>query len=146
MRDASATDDGLWLALLAIFIHALVGTLHAAAHRALGVELSWLQLIYIVPVIFLAPLVAGLLLWKKMKAGGAVLLFISLSGSLFFGVFNHFLNISPDHVSRVAELPQKSWGFVFQMSAVLLALSEAFGIWAGWRVLKKAEAKPDLTA
>lgn len=139
MKGETSRDDGLRLALWAAFIHTVVGVLHGAAHQALGVELSWLQLIYIVPVIFLAPLVAGLLLWKKLKNEGAALLFISLVGSLIFGVFNHFLAISPDHVSRVAELPQESWVFVFQISAVLLALSEAFGIWAGWRVLKKAD-------
>lgn len=139
MKEDASTDDGLRLALLAVFIHLVFGAVHAVAHQILGVELSWLQLIYIVLVITLAPLVAALLFWKRLKNEGAALLFISLAGSLMFGVFNHFLAISPDHVSRVGELPRKSWVFLFQITAVLLALSEAFGIWAAWRVLKKAD-------
>jgi hypothetical protein len=136
MKAEKAEPDGLRLALLIIIIHAVVGSLHAAAHQVLGVELSLLQLIYIILVIMLAPLAAGILFWKRLKTEGGALLVCSLAGSLIFGVFNHFVGMSPDHVSRVAELPQKSWAFVFQITALLLALVEAFGIWAGLRVLK----------
>lgn len=84
----------------------------------------------------LAPLVAGLLLMKRMRAIGALLLACSMAGSLLFGVYNHFVLISPDHVSHVGALPQKFWAFIFQMTAALLALVEALGIWAGIRMLK----------
>ena len=137
MKGESSTSDGLRLAFMAIIAHALVGSLHAAAHQVLGVQISPLQLVYIILVITVAPLVAGILFWKRMKTEGGLLLVCSLAGALFFGVFNHFLAISPDHVSRVAELPQKTWTLVFQITAVLLALAEAFGIWAGMRVLKR---------
>jgi hypothetical protein len=137
MRGETSAPDGLRLALSMIIVHAVVVSLHSAAHQALGVQASPLQLIYIVLVIMLAPLVAGLLLWKSLKTAGALLLVCSLAGSLIFGIFNHFIAISPDHVKSVAALPQKGWAFVFQITAALLALVEAFGIWAGIGLLKK---------
>lgn len=125
------------LVLATIIAHAVVGAFHSAAHQILGVQVSLGQLIYIILVIMLAPLVAGLLLWKRLRTEGAALLICSLAGSLIFGVFNHFVMNTPDHVSHVANLPQKNWVFVFQITAVLLTLVEAFGIWAGMRTLNK---------
>jgi hypothetical protein len=61
----------------------------------------------------------------------------SMAGSMLFGIYYHFLEISPDHVSRVGALPQKFWALIFKISAVLLALVEAAGVWAGMRVLRK---------
>lgn len=124
------------LALAAVIAHAVVLSLHAAAHQILGVEASQAQLFFIVIVIMVAPLAAGLLLWRRMTAGAALMV-CSMAGSLIFGVYNHFVAISPDHVSHVARLPQKSWAIIFQITAALLALVEAFGVWAGLRTLKK---------
>jgi hypothetical protein len=124
--------------LAIIVVHAIVGSLHATAHQILGIQLSQAQLIYIVVIIMLAPLAAGILFLKRLKTEGAALLVCSMAGSLIFGVFNHFVMNTPDHVSHVAALPQKSWAIVFQITAVLLALTEAFGIWAGMRALNKA--------
>lgn len=137
MKSEALAVDGRRLALMTIIVHTVVAFVHGAAHEVLGVQLSRAQLIYIVLVIMLAPLAAGLLLWKGLKTEGAALLVCSLFGALIFGVFNHFVSMSPDHVSHVAALPQKSWAFVFSVTAALLALVEAFGIWAGLRVLKK---------
>ncbi|MDT4896091.1 MAG: hypothetical protein QOH25_1168 [Acidobacteriota bacterium] len=126
------------LALAVIIAHTVVLSLHSAAHQVLGVEASQAQLFFIVIVIMIAPLVAGLLLWKRMLTAGAVLMVCSMAGALIFGVYNHFVAISPDHVSHIARLPQKNWAIIFQTTAALLALVEAFGIWAGIRTLKKS--------
>jgi Na+/proline symporter len=138
MKESSSTSRALRFALAIIIAHAAVGSLHAAAHQILGVEASPLQLLFIIAIIMLAPLVAALLLWKRVAATGALLLVASMAGSLIFGVFNHFVAISPDHVSHVAMMPQKFWALIFQITAALLALLEALGIWAGIRLLKKA--------
>lgn len=135
-RDLSISRE-IRLALATIIAHLVVVSLHAAAHQILGVEASQAQLFFIVIVIMVAPLLAGLLLWKRVLTAGAVLMVCSMTGSLIFGVYNHFVAISPDHVSHVARLPQKSWAIIFQITAALLALVEAFGVWAGLRTLKK---------
>lgn len=136
MKESSSTSRTIKFAMVTIVAHAAVGSLHAAAHQTLGVELSPLQLLFILAVIMLAPLIAALLLWKRMTATGATLLAGSMAGSLIFGVYNHFVAISPDHVSHVGAMPQKFWALIFQITAALLTLVEALGIWAGIRLLK----------
>jgi hypothetical protein len=137
MKEAPAKPKATRFALLVIVIHAAISALHGAAHQALNIQLSTPQLIFIVAIILIAPLMAGALLWKKAKTPGALLLIASMAGSFVFGVYNHFMMQSPDHVSHVAGLPQKSWAIVFQITAALLALVELVGIYAGIRVSKK---------
>ncbi|HKR00564.1 MAG TPA: hypothetical protein VJT09_07815 [Pyrinomonadaceae bacterium] len=137
MRESALPSKAVRLALAAVLAHAVVSALHAAAHQVLGINASPSQTLFIVAVILVAPLVAGFLLWKGKRAG-AVILACAMAGSLIFGVYNHFWVSSPDHVTEVGHLPQKSWALVFQVSAALLALVEAFGIWAGMRVLGRA--------
>jgi hypothetical protein len=48
---------------------------------------------------------------------------ITLAGSLTFGAVNHFLLGGPDHVAEVAA----AWRGTFTTTAVLLAVTEAFG-------------------
>ena len=79
---------------------------------------------YVVVVLFVAPIVAAGLLWTRRPRAGAWLLFWSMLGSLLFELYNHFMVMSPDHVSQV---PDDLWGHVFQMTAVATALLEAAG-------------------
>jgi hypothetical protein len=114
-------------AIALIIIHALVSMLHGAAHQRLNVPLSLSQQLYVVLIIFIAPLVAGLLLWRKQYLRGALLLFGSMTGALVFGVYNHFVTIGPDHVSHLRVAATGAWVTVFQVTAVLLAIVEAVG-------------------
>jgi hypothetical protein len=139
MKETSAKSNATRFALASVLVHACVVALHSAAHQVLGVEASTAQLVFIVAVIMLAPLVAALLLWRKAKAAGALLLAASMAGSFIFGVYNHFMAFSPDHVSHVAGLPQKSWSLIFQVTAALLALVELVGTSAGIRLMRKAD-------
>lgn len=123
---------GKWkmAAYLMIVVHLLLVILHAAAHQILAVDPSALQLSFILVVIMGAPVVGGLLLWKFDKAG-AILLTFSMAGSLLFGVYNHFIGHSIDHVAEVARLQPEVWSKIFQVSAVCLAISEAGGTLIG---------------
>jgi hypothetical protein len=117
-----------WYTLAVVGVHALVAGLHGAAHVQLEIRLSPLQMTFVVLVISLAPLVALGLVWGGwVRVGGAVLL-TSMAGALAFGIVNHFILHSPDHVSQVAA---GFWGDVFRMTAYLLALIEAIGCWCG---------------
>lgn len=118
-------------AIWTIVIHALVSTLHGAAHQTLGVKLSLLQTLFVAVVITISPILAGILLWKGVTRIGAILLVCSMTGSLIFGVYNHFVAISPDHVLHLAITTSKNWVWIFQSTAVLIAVIEAFGIWIG---------------
>jgi hypothetical protein len=138
MKKGPSRSNIVRFALAAVVAHAAVGVLHAAAHQVLGVETSMAQQVFILAVIFVAPLVAGLLLWKKRTRAGAALLAGSMAGSLAFGVYYHFIADSPDHVAHVALMSPAGWAIVFQATALLLVLTEAGGICAGALALRKS--------
>ena len=127
-------------ALIVIIAHAVISSLHGSAHRRLGIELSPAQLVFIAIVIIVAPLLAGLLIWKGTRTAGALLLAFSMAGAFLFGVINHFVLISPDHVQHVPGLPGSPRVLLFQITAVLLALVEAIGVIAGLMALKRDAA------
>ena len=140
MRARASTTSDLRITLALILAHAAVVALHSAAHLILNVQASPSQTIFIVAIIMSAPVLSYVLLWRKVKTIGALLLASSMMGSFVFGVYNHFIAISPDHVSHVAMMSPASWAIVFQVTAVLLALTEAVGIGVGALMLKRSQA------
>lgn len=103
---------------------------HALAHSGLYIYMSRWQNVYILVVILALPLVSGFLLWRRPEriAVGFFLLFLSMLGSLVFGGYYHFIAPGPDNV---AWLTEHSWTVPFQITAVLLALTEAAGAIVG---------------
>lgn len=138
MRTVKA--NSIRLAILTIILHAVVSSLHGAAHQNLGVRLSQFQVLFIAVVITIAPVVAGVLLWKGFLKIGAALLVCSMAASLIFGVYNHFVEISPDHVSHLEVTSKSIWVWIFQSSAVIIAVIEAFGTWVGVQMLIRSRA------
>lgn len=130
-------DATIRFALLTVAAHAVVAICHAAAHQRLGIEMSASQTSFIVADIIIAPLVAGVWLWKRAGAAGAFLLTLSMAGALVFGVYHHFVASSADHVAHVAAASPGVWAKAFQVTAVLLALVETLGVGAGLWALKR---------
>lgn len=141
MRMSQSTSGVRRIALTAIFAHAIVASLHGAAHQTLAVGLTRFQTIFIATVIVTAPIAAGVLLWKRIDVAGGILLAASMSGSLVFGLYYHFIESGSDNVSHVSALSPAIWATVFQATALLLLLTEAFGIYAGMRALKTSLAE-----
>jgi hypothetical protein len=114
-----------------VFIHAIANGLHGLAHVEIPVSLSLLQSLFVGIVIFLTPIIAAVLLWTQFYRIGSWLLLSSIAGSLLFGIYNHFIVISPDHVSQV---PFESWGMLFQITAILIVIVDGLGcgisVWA----------------
>jgi hypothetical protein len=117
-------------ALGLVGFHFLTVVLHSVAHEVLSVKATPAQLAFIIPVIILAPLIAGLALPKFMRAGAALLL-ASMVGSLVFGLYYHFVADTIDHVAHVAHRGPAFWSATFQVTAYLLAVFEVFGAAAG---------------
>ena len=109
--------------VLLVLAHLVVTVLHGRAHEGAVVPVSTAASIFIFIVIVATPLVGAAVLWFFSVEGGAWLLAISLAASFVFGVVNHFVLDSPDHVAHIAA----QWKFVFGATAVLLALTEALG-------------------
>jgi hypothetical protein len=113
---------------VAVLAHLAVNLIHGRAHEALQVNLSAWQNVYVIVVILIAPLVAMVLIWTRYYRLGLMLLVISMGGALIFGAVYHYVVISPDHVSH---LPPGDAQGVFRMTALLLILTEVFGVGVG---------------
>ncbi len=116
-----------------VMLHAIAHGLHGLAHGKIPISLSSLQSLFIVTVVFLAPIIAAVLLWTSFYRIGHWLLVSSMAGAILFGIYNHFLIISPDHVSHVSFT---GWGLLFQITAVLTLIVDGLGCWIGIGGLK----------
>lgn len=82
--------------------------------------------IFIYAVIVAGPL-AGLWLARSRPRAGGWLVAATMAGALVFGLVNHFVISSPDHVNHVAA----QWRMLFASTAVLLVITEGIGTAAG---------------
>jgi hypothetical protein len=111
--------------------HILVHAIHGASHVQLDVFLSPLSTVYVVN--WLAPIVAGMLLWPGNARNGTSLLALSLFGSFIFATYQHFITISPDNVGH---LPAGSWQPVFQFTPALVSVIDGAGAAIAWRAIR----------
>jgi hypothetical protein len=107
----------------AVLAHLLISIIHGAAHTGARIQLSPLATLFVFVVILAGP-VAGLALSWRAERLGSLLVAVSLAGSLVFGVVNHFVLDSPDHISHVAA----PWSRVFGTTAALLTVTEMLGV------------------
>jgi hypothetical protein len=111
----------LWV-IAAVLSHLLVAGAHGAAHAGAHVPLSRTADLFVMVVILAGPLV-GLALLPFAEPIGMWVIALTLAGSLVFGFVNHFVFVSPDHVSHIAQ----QWRPLFATTAVLLVVTEALG-------------------
>src|SRR5678815_3577479 len=126
----------------AVLAHLVVNLLHGRAHESLGVGLNTFQNVYVITVILIAPLIAMLLLWTRYARTGLLLLVISMAGSLIFGAIYHYVIVSPDHVSH---LPPGDAQGMFRTTALLLILTELFGVIVGLLGLRSNRRRSSLS-
>ena len=119
-----------------VVAHLLVNIAHGLAHRELRVSLAPPASIFVVVVVLIFPLLAMGLLWTAEKRLGLILLSLSMFGSLLFGLYHHFLAISPDHVRSQ---PPSPWGIAFVLTAYGLLITEAIGTYVGIHFLLDCE-------
>ncbi len=119
-----------------VIAHLMVNLVHGAAHSGAQVPLSALQNAFVWVVILIGPLVA-LWMMRTHRRFGAELLTLTMAGALVFGVVNHFVIESPDHVSRITA---DGWRLPFQATAALLVILEAAGVWIGVSAIRSADA------
>lgn len=115
------------IGIAVVLLHLLVNIAHAAAHTNLHIEMNAWQSVYILLVILVLPLVSAVMVWKRSRLGFPLLLG-SMVGSLLFGGYYHFIAAGADNV---ASLAPHAWALPFQVTAVLLALTEAAGVVVG---------------
>jgi len=123
----------IWL-VSAVVLHLLISIWHGRAHDGGHVALTRAQSAFVYTVIVIGPL-AGLAIAFFSSRIGALIIATTMAGSLVFGLINHFLIISPDHVSQVTA----QWRPMFTASAVLLVFSETAGTLIGLRVARRTQ-------
>ena len=117
-----------WIGTAVVLAHFAVVMFHGSAHTQLKVGLAPWQTAFVLIVIVIAPLLAAILIWTRFSRFGFGLLSLAMAGALIFGVYFHYLTISPDHVSH---LPPGDAQGTFQLTALLLAITEAIGLVTG---------------
>ena len=117
-----------WIGTAVVLAHFAVVMFHGSAHTQLKVGLAPWQTAFVLIVIVIAPLLAAILIWTRFSRFGFGLLALAMGGALVFGVYFHYLTISPDHVSH---LPPGDAQGTFQLTALLLAITEAIGLVIG---------------
>ena len=105
-----------------------VNIVHGLAHRELRVGLPPTGSVFVIVVVLIFPLIAMTLLWTVEKRLSLILLSLSMFGSLLFGLYNHFLAVSPDHIHSQ---PPSASGITFVLTAYLLLITEAIGTYVG---------------
>jgi len=115
------------VALGLVLIHLIISILHGRAHDGAMVTLNTFGYVYVIVVITLAPLVAAALLFTRKQRTGALLLTLSMLGSLIFGFWYHFLSSTNDNVTQV----HGAWHSTFLWTAIALAVIELSGTLVG---------------
>ena len=107
----------------AVIVHLVASLWHGSAHTHLGIELSTQQTLFIYLVIIIAPVIAGILVWTRYVSIGLWVFFLAMLGSFLFGVYHHYVLVSPDNISHLPPgTPQSHSHFV--ASAGVIALIE----------------------
>jgi hypothetical protein len=107
----------------AVLVHLVVTMAHGAAHQGAQIPLSSAANRFVFIVILAGPLFGLALSWRAERLGGLIVA-LTMAGSLVFGLVNHFVLESPDHVSHVAT----QWRTLFGITAALLAITETLGM------------------
>ena len=102
--------------------HLIIAIVHGLAHDYAHVTLSAGAMLFVFVVILAGPVAGVALAWRSERAG-LWLVAISMAGSFAFGLVNHFVLSSADHVAHV----DPAWRPLFATTAALLALTEAAG-------------------
>src|SRR5262245_48290428 len=152
----SGNRSSAWKWLTGVVVaHLSVSFIHGAAHAQAHVPLSFAANLFVYFVILAGPLIglgialpglktrpaSDLRAQAGLKAGptrvriGMWVIAVTMLGSLVFGLVNHFVLSSPDHVSHV----DPEWRALFATTAVLLALTEALGFGLAIRVVREAK-------
>jgi hypothetical protein len=105
-----------------VLAHLALSIVHGAAHSGAQVALDTAGTLFVYIVILIGPL-AGLAVSRWQPQLGAWIVALAMSGSLIFGLINHFIIQGADHVAHVAP----AWRALFASTAALLAVVEAAG-------------------
>jgi hypothetical protein len=102
MRAAQRNDTWTRIAIaVLVAVHLAVNLWHGYAHTELAIALPPAKTAFVFVVILIAPLVAALLVWTRYGLVGLWMFFLSMLGALLFGVYHHYVLVSPDNIGHL---------------------------------------------
>ena len=115
--------QGAILIAVLVIVHHIVAFIHGEAHNELAIMLSMFQQSIIFVVITALPVIGVILLWTPYRIIGLYSIIIGMVVGLVFGIYYHYLFVSPDHISH---LPKGPTGVreTFTWTAAALAIFE----------------------
>ena len=120
-----------------VVVHLAASIWHGDAHTTLGIDLTTLQSLFVYVVILATPIVSAALVWTRFALLSVGLFAFSMTGALVFGVFYHYVHVSPDNIAHLpAGLVDAQTQFI--QSAALIANIELFAASAGFFMLGQA--------
>ena len=125
-------------------VHLVVAIWHGGAHTELAIALPPLKSFFVYAVVLLAPIAAAALAWTRYLSTGLWLFLLSMLGSYLFGVYHHYVLISPDNIGHLPPGSVASHSH-FIVSAAVLALTELFAALWGAFALGVQHAQPQET-
>jgi hypothetical protein len=84
-----------------VLIHLVASLWHGNAHAQLAIHLPPAKIFFVYVVVLIAPIVAAGLVWTRYVLVGLLVLFFSMLGALLFGVYHHFVLVSPDNIGHL---------------------------------------------
>ena len=122
-------------ATVVVLLNLAIAHAHGLSHARFEVPLEPWQIAFVQAVVFVAPLVAAVLFWTRLRRAAAALLGSAMLAGMVFGVDFQFVADMPDHMCYRTS---HGGGTLFVVTAALLvpagAIGAAFGAWS-WRRL-----------
>jgi hypothetical protein len=121
-------------AILIVLAHTMISGLHSIAHREIGIGISDVQSTYVFSVTLVMPIAAAIMLFlnnSKIQRAGAWLLFVSMLGSLIFGLAYHAVLPGSDNIGKVVHGPSFDNTALFASTTIILLIIEVIGSWVG---------------
>jgi hypothetical protein len=106
-----------------VVIHLIASLWHGDAHTVLDISLPGLKNLFVYVVIVAGPIAGAALIWTRHFALGAGLVAVSMVGALVFGVYHHYILISPDNIAHLPVGPADAQT-QFIDSAAFIAITE----------------------
>ena len=112
-----------WASACSCFV--IPAVLFVAHHCEIAIRLGLAPFasIFISVVVLIILLIAMALLWTAEERLGLILQSLSIFGSFLFGLYHHFLAVSPDHVLAASDCR----GVAFVLTAYLLLITQGGG-------------------
>lgn len=115
-----------------VLVHLLATIWHGNAHTSLAINLPVVKTIFVYVVILLAPVLASVLVWTRYSLIGLWVLVISMFGALVFGIYHHYVMVSPDNVRHLPAGSPESHSQFVTSAFVIAALELVSGLYAAF--------------